>query len=601
LPAPPSGGSSSTDCTCGICVECAEEESFIDPRTGHIIFRGPGHTWTQGAAVHATGTPTRAVFSKLRARGIKTTNFHNADWTLISTGNDRSFITEGDITATGHMVLGGNANLANTLGRPFVITVGENLYIGNAPTTAPAEVRTAAGTQTNSQNITGETIVFVGGNLVNTAQQMGSTNGRYGSNVTYYVVGTLVNSSSFNIPSGARIHTNAGDTSVTVNGHTMTVNEWVAARTEIENNMPDWGNIPTITNTLALNWGDDRATAAGRITATQRDNLRTRYGINVSDSMTGSLWYVDRNTIISQPSGTNNRNGVQALIIDTGTDPNNTVYIQMGVNPATGTANFQWNTVNPGSSQNKVAVLTVGNGSVVFVIPNNVIYVPTQGMFKGPFNLAVAARTDNTQSGSGWLGCNRLNAFTYSVNQASSYIPWLERLMTTTGPRAGFGVLRDDIGVAGFGPVSNYNASNPAATIAARNHTHPLNMNVFLVHNGTRAVAMQDRSFFAGSIYAPNTTVSMQDNAGGSITHFGSIAARTVNIDAMSAVIALLPGGGLAPEEDEEEWVDFPTGSRQGGVPPLPGRPGFNTSTGGGGTSGAGNIGSFGTNDFGLR
>jgi hypothetical protein len=281
---------------------------------------------------------------------------------------------------------------------------------------------------------------------------------------------------------------------------------------------------------LNITWGSSTTLTPAAIA-----NL-ARYDINTSSLPEGRVHYIDSNVRLTNPQGPAS-NGNHALIIDTGLDPDNVVYVRLG---SSGT--FYWKSSTDNTC--KVAVLTVGNGSVVFYLPSGVTYGHRGGVFVGPYNLAVAPNAP-----ANWLSCTRLDKLTYAIN-AQTEAAWIKGLL-----EPGTGRLR--INVTDTGDWG----------IARRNHSLVLNMNNFLVHNGTNTITLQNRSFFVGSIYAPRTTVTAINGGGDNLLHFGSIAGQTVNINVMDHVIAALPGGGLnrAPGPDPGDREPLPPG---GGGPP---------------------------------
>jgi hypothetical protein len=485
--------------------------------------------------------------------------FYDSQWTVLGGRNKRTSVdtgNRGDITATGNVVWAGNWDHQNprvATDRPLIITVGGDLHIGGAGSGAPSSVTYAMGNQWDNGDVTGNVLVLVLGNIY-VHNEVATANR---SQTVFYSVGSGGSGSLSN----TTIHRGAGSTSLSINGTspsggvtTQSVESWLTARLNPTNNMAVW-NMSGVTyaNTLAIDWSEN-----GNITATQRGTLNSRYGINVTGL--NNIWYIDENTIINHPIGAG---GQRILLIDTGLNANTTVHVQLGIS-----GTFRWNP--SGQAQDQIAVMTLGNGSVVFHVPDAVTYC-TSGLdyparnrrtgtgtnvtsapittgqsrvYIGPFNLAVARNTTNTN----WTGCSRLGRFMEAAN-AQTAAAWLNSLLQHEGSGAGLGVLRGDIGVAGPGPIASAFPTNPAGSIAMRSHANPLNMNVFLVYNGTGELNLRRGTdhyhFFAGSVYAyRGSVVAGGSGNGDNLTLFGSIAGKDVNVDVMDHIIAMMPGGG---------------------------------------------------------
>ncbi|MCL2036490.1 MAG: hypothetical protein FWG83_03785 [Oscillospiraceae bacterium] len=521
--------------------------SSIDPVTGHMNYQGPGHTWTQGAAVHVQRKGTdRAEWSRIMSRGITAPTFHDANWTILGTPNNRSFYIEGDVTATGNLLWGSNSHygLPHT-NRTLVITVGGDLHIaGGAPAGAIAN---AFGSQHANGAVRGNVVVFVNGNVHLHGDQY---NKYLNSGVTVYARGTIVTGPS----SHARVNQNASDTSVTVNGHTRPVWTatgveplgWLNARLNPADNMNDWQGLDAIPYNHHLAFDDWSVGAPSYDTFS---GALARYGIDmthVPNNDKHNVRYISENTTIGVLGGPNMSGSMNVLLIDTGDDPNNTVHIRLD---GSGSGTFRWKQKDEQTA--KVAIMTLGNGSVVFHVPNNITYGNSMGTYVGPFNLAVSPEAPPN-----WLDDARLGRLTYAINRQAD-AAWLRGLLDSTG----LGILRPDIATTGVNGI------------APRNHSRALNMNVFLVHNGNNPITLFNRNFFAGSVYTPKTQVNATDGGGDNLLLFGSISADSVNIDVMDHVIAMLPGGGVggappnAPPSGTQFLPDLPPGQNPGTLP----------------------------------
>ncbi|MCL1881907.1 MAG: hypothetical protein FWF76_06990 [Oscillospiraceae bacterium] len=517
------------------CIPDDSSDGTIADEYGHIRFQGPGHTWTQGAAVQTGSNAPRPLFSQLMSRGLTASTFHNAYWAILGSSPTRNFDVASDITAV-HDAIIGNIRLRND-SSPLVVTVGRNVYAGGWPASGrPAGVPNLD--NWGAVNFGSETIIFVGGDL-HVRNYQGSwgtgTTGAFGSNVRWYIIGDVhaINSSAQNnvntATNAGRLHTGAADMNVTINGVTRTVQEWVNRRTNPPGaNLPNW-NMPSPSpwagvTAQTLAWG-----SAPALSDTAIDNLIDRYGVDMSSIPAGRVFYHDgsidgnaRNLNLNPPTGPGGGGSMNVLLIDTGLDPDNVVYVRLNGNAGSGdSGTFRWKT--NAEAVARVAVLTLGNGSVVFYIPTGVQYGHVGGVFVGPYNFAIRPNAP-----ANWLNCTRLNNFTYAINRQTE-AAWIAGLMTP-----GTGALRPNI------PATGDNG------IAPRGHANPLNMNLFFVHNGNNGITLQNRSFLVGSIYTPNARFTAIDGGGDNLLHFGSIAAGSVEINVMDHVISALPGGGIA-------------------------------------------------------
>ncbi|MCL1832249.1 MAG: pilus assembly PilX N-terminal domain-containing protein [Oscillospiraceae bacterium] len=519
---------------------------------GHVTYTGPNNnTWTQGAATHISNQDgTKALYSRQAARGQIAPSFHNATWTLMGASNNRSFYIEADVTATDNMILG-NAKFRNTSSSPLIVAVQGDLHIGGGvPAGAPTMGDMGGG------EYTGNIIFLVGGDMIihNTEGNLGS-NGLFNTNVTFYILGDVTGTPPRTTNVNSVKSTNADLAwSDVVGGNTLsstrTVANMLGARTGANGALPLW-NFPadryTGADTVTINWSNSAGTKVA-LNADAITNL-ARYGISVDKIPEGDsagnnaerrrIHYIDKNTILNNPTGPGSvdLDKYCILLIDTGLDPNNVVYLRLD---GTGTS-FRW---NPANNSEQVAILTLGNGSVVFEIPDAVTYTANGRCTIAPYNLAICPDyCGNCQSGR-WNKCARTfgdnsfmtdGAVCCNANNKCS-------LTNTTGCRSTF---IQSLLEPGTGSLRTSIAVNGRWGIAQRGHGARLNMNLFLVHNGTKPIVINQRSFFTGSIYTPKVGITTSDNAGGNLYHFGSLSASSLNIDVMGAFISALPGGGI--------------------------------------------------------
>jgi len=203
-------------------------------------------------------------------------------------------------------------------------------------------------------------------------------------------------------------------------------------------------------------------------------------------------------------------------------------------------------------------------------------YTTSHGMAVMPFNFAVDRDTAVVTGSDRWTRCPRLMELSRSSNirghdslhtksQCSGNIAgangwnswgcWMIGLLEFNGS----GRLRSNLVETG--------------DIKLRNHSEdrPLNMNVFLVYNGTSPTAIQIGSecFHAMSIVAPRMVFTVTVPGDNSVATFGSIFASEMRMRSQAFFIAVLPGGGIGeppPPEDTQNPPRPRPPSQDGGV-----------------------------------
>jgi hypothetical protein len=345
--------------------------------------------------------------------------------------------------------------------------------------------------------------------------------------------------------------------------------------------MWNFPNPPT--RTLTVRWDGSRADDRP---ADLRAYLNSTYQLSNTD--VNRVFYINNSTILNTSGGRGaDQNALNVVLIDTGLgDPNRTIHIRLQPNSQ---GVFNW---KDGMGETfRLAVLTVGDGSVVFEVPNTARYEPSRGLFVGPLNMAVSSTASQQ-----WLGNNGGNA--------SSTCQRLWRLARGTyvrgcdthhppNPRPG-GSSHPNCSSAGsvfngwggqwgcyFVGLLETNGtgrlrSDLVATgdILPRGHAaeRPLNMNVYLVYNGTdtRGITLSNETFHALSVYAPRMVFSVQDGDNNAVRTFGSIFASDIRLRSQNFFIAVLPGGGIGTTPGPSPVTSpNPPGPQPGDRPPT--------------------------------
>jgi hypothetical protein len=196
--------------------------------------------------------------------------------------------------------------------------------------------------------------------------------------------------------------------------------------------------------------------------------------------------------------------------------------------------------------------MSIGDGTVVLEVPTGVRYAPGEGIYVGPFNLAVRRDTGGTD----WINCSRLQTLSRGEIRGSDSIACLQNCgdsgigdryngapfsrnrcqwscwLTGLLERNGSGRVRTDF---------------HAEEIRTRSHANPLNMNIYIAYNGTAddGVRLPRGTFFAGGVYAPRMAFSTPDSGDNMVIHFGSIFTSELRLQCQYFFIAVLPGGGV--------------------------------------------------------
>jgi hypothetical protein len=338
-------------------------------------------------------------------------------------------------------------------------------------------------------------------------------------------------------------------------------------------------------------------------------NLMSRYGINVTTGDSGikqAIFYIDgsgtgpgQNVRIAQGSNSNFTNWVLGvndrgfILIDTGLGANaRTVNILLPrtIRVGSETRDFAW--------WFNGAVMTLGDGDVIFHVDPAGTYTqgsgPAKDVYVGPFNLAVGRDTSGTVTSGGdadntsWHRCPRLISFIeasnggglgadgfgrmhsaqYNNNQADGATGFICTTSTADGLCACMNRVRRNPGydgvpnhgnrmcfllslmdTSGNGAVRNNldTAGRGARRIHGRGQERPLNLSVFLVHNGTgnAGVSLGTTGLFAGTVYAPNVGVDfVQYQGGGGNVLFGTVLSNRLSGTNRESIVLTLPGGG---------------------------------------------------------
>jgi hypothetical protein len=537
---------------------------------GASPYAGPnGNTWFQRSAFHTSGKAAGNV-DHLRIRGVAATVHFDTTWAVLQCGPSRGPFRS-DISANHNLVIG-DVSISNpaVFNRTQQITVGNDLFFG----TGGASGISVSGDNGNinsegsgSRGATnyGPINFFVGGNM--TANGQNASN--YGdSRTTYYVIGNVhllrgtnawstSDSPTIRISPTSRVFDNSGNdiTTSILNNANVRIQRMAGsdlANTEREINFL-LGDVPTnITwnvvappsdRNLSVTFGSGKADDWG--SSTNADNpLTNTYGLAINDTARQRIFYINRCATITTnniSSGTD-QNAAWMVIIDTGlegstTNPARTVNLRLDRGTA---SEFRWSG-NSGQTT-RIAVLSIGDGDVVMEVPSASQYRTGQGSCVMPFNMAVG------RTGNDWYNCSRLSELSRGSNVRGCDTFHTQRSQCS-GSRAGWGSwgcwMHNLLELNGSGRVRTSFVA--ADEVHARNQQYPLNMNIWLVYNGTstNGIRIESEQFHAVNIYAPNMVFTVDDNANNAVANFGSIFASQLNMRSQMFFIAVLPGGGL--------------------------------------------------------
>ncbi|MCL1902897.1 MAG: hypothetical protein FWF94_00580 [Oscillospiraceae bacterium] len=597
------------------CYERNPDGTFTFTPPGIYDEDGEPFSWFQRAAFHSTGAGKIGdTLDNVAIRGVNATTHFDTTWAVLdktsSNGSYRSDISANHNLCIGDTTIENPTVFNKTLG----ITVGKNLYIGNGGNSG-VSVQGDNGVvggdgghlffrvrgdfyghaQNNKNYAVGKSTYCILGNVY-------SKNANFNNNVlsglTMYVKGKVFNSNNVEItlPYGnvkkmiedCKINTDhlciGADCKVNSTLHTCGVCErcvdltitWYLGDVSTDLLWP----VVAQSRTLDVVWNAPNSTVTSRGDwGAVSGNPLEKYGIAVNDEIKRRIFYIDHDTTVSNKDATGaDQNSVNMVIIDTGLgDSENVVNVRLGT-----TGTFNWNL---GTGQTtRVAVMVIGDGTAVLEIPDAVTYQTGAGLYVGPFNMAVLADTTNTN----WIGSNNLDGNRLGImsrasnlrgsdsvacvtncsggsaqmyngspfnNQRCQWSCWLNGLLQ----RNGSGKIRNDF--------------DTTKEIRPRNHDseRPLNMNIYLVYNGTgeNKIQLKAESFYAGSIYCPRMVFYHDDTSNNAVVHFGSIFASELRMRTQCFFIAVLPGGDAEPslpprplprEEDDYEVPD-PSGN----------------------------------------
>ncbi|MCL1866008.1 MAG: hypothetical protein FWF82_01200 [Oscillospiraceae bacterium] len=559
---------------------------------GSIPFAGPNNmVWYQRAAHHSTGNgKSGTTYDNLGLRAVNATSHFDVDWAILNKTSTRGS-WRSDISANHNLVLGDSlVNNPLAFNRDMYVTVGGNLYIGGSGTEGPV-----TGTITNgevSNNTSKKLVFFVAGDLI---VHSGNSNayGKVGE-VTYYVLGDFdcSGTGTFDLKPGVTIYY-AGTTRGDLRGNNVLklsdeqiINEVKAEIDFRTGGVPnrDWNMVAQDADrNFTVSWGSGVRGDGARIS-----QLTTRYGIKLGtqswtqyneggqwsqclDEITSNggtstrsmnveerIFYIDGNCTLTAGSSGGDQNNVNLIIIDTGLG-SQAKTINITLNPGADKI-FNW---KGGMGQTyRVAVLTIGDGEVVFQIPNDAKYKGTEGFCVAPFNLAV--RADTSQDG--WLGDPRLR--TLARGEVRGITSETEEKIqaclvscgtdTVQGNYNGGSVNKNRCswncwlnGLLQKDGSGKIRTSFAEEEIRPRKHENPLNLKVFLVYNGTASdgLVLPRGTFHALSVYAPRMVFANPDSGDNMVMHFGSIFASELKINSQYFYIAVMPGGGIGMDE----------------------------------------------------
>jgi hypothetical protein len=532
-----------------------------DPVTGAYNFSVPGvdFSWQQRAAFHSAGSGP----DRLALRGAAAPIHFNTSGILHATST-RGPVTS-DVSANTDLYLG-DASIQNppAFGRRLEVTVGNNMHIGSWPAIAGV----SAGSTSNGR-IWGSNIdVRVRNNLHIDVQNATS----FGEGATYYVVGDVVYARNYrpqpqrvyvygNVRQGNTIIPEAQWPSNFVRMTETQRTETLARINFLLGSVPTDANwpMPAQTRTLEIGWNstardaDDWATA--NPSGTTGHELE-QYGIFVDSTIRNRIFYINDNATVRVPSSPgSSQNAVNIVLIDTGLGANART-INLRLDGSNNGNVFNW---SRGSGQTfRVAVMSIGDGTVVMEIPEGQRYGTEQGLYVGPFNLAVLRNTANAD----WISCTRLSRISRGEGRGvditeSNTANWSTNTGWTgivpPGEDCTFanwliGLSRND----GSGTLRSGASLVASGCIRARNHNpeRPLNMNLILAYNGAviadNIIDLTRASFFAGGVYMPRSRFAALASGDNSVVFFGSIFASEIRLNTQYFYISLLPGGGIA-------------------------------------------------------
>ncbi|MCL2634573.1 MAG: hypothetical protein FWD34_08695 [Oscillospiraceae bacterium] len=437
---------------------------------------------------------------------------------------------------------------------PGIIRVGGNLTIGQG-----------SGTPFGN-NI----VVYVFGDLI---YNDGSTR-----NATYYVMGNVISSlseatlSTIVRPMNACVNSRADLNDKVFNGQgcsNMCCVQykllWEAAMSPCYR---DWDLTSTRVGTnrqKVLDWSNTRAN--------DDSNNASSFNLSNGDTITAAgrpyVFYINESCNITAvecfgtlPDG---NNGIFTVIIDTGFGANKKdIYVTLGT-PGVSSLNFRWRASNMTENRFKIWVLTVGDGNVIFDIPDNINYVmggPLGTSDKTrdavmPYNMALAPGQNcwdnsNSNRGASWIETNFQNTgMTRFLNAITGFqcragaVSCASFHAQKDGKCDGFMNLRTDLGSwqADATPTTKSNVCTSSdiqnlfgasqfenITIGTGNgagmaiRPGGINNNIFFVTMGKlNSITIGEGAFMSGFIYAPYSKYVFDSNEAQGVALYGGM------------------------------------------------------------------------------
>ena len=584
----------SNPCGTPTCTTSTSGGTTVRNLDGTYTFNGPGLAWNQREAYHISGNGVNYLGNS----GSTAPLYFNNEWNVMTDKNGATYgYFMADIVTPNNLLLGMMTYRAMANAPRIEIVAGKNFYAGVFPDPRPAELATLGGSFTNAEGFknvpsTVPVNVYVQGDAFFNSQRFADSFAL--SNVTYYILGAATNGST-RIPNGTT-------TGVIIrNGvaSAMTADELAHANARLTQKLGPITNAATVPPTRNVNvsttgkWDFNSTGGFGGRTlqiafnGNQSDdwpadgsNPLAKYGIGIG-SRRNQIFYINSSAILAQPTELfNDQNVPSVIIIDTGlnSDPggSRTINLKLG---ASGT--FCWK--GRGSQDRRMAVLTLGDGAVVFDTSDATYQVGSLtdemnaaggNIAIGPFNLLVGP---NQATDDAWLRNNaegdwltaRLGKFTGSNVKRGQrgHIPGRTTGCPVTDNTHSVGCflisLLDTTGEGRIKPVLTANEINP------RNHAKALNLDIYLVNNNdSGSLRFGPGSFSAVMVYAPNLVFTFNAKSDGEeVIHYGSVFASALDVGTKGFFISMLPGGGQSTGPQRTPGNGTPP---QGGPQPPP-------------------------------